>query len=263
MESGSTKSDAPAVLTPEPELYASAVGFGVGNGEGKDGAGAGGGDMSGGVAAAGTGPGLDYTPFTPALELPAVEYQPAGTRIHTSSWPPTRDGFSWLTYTAFGIYYLYFASASNDLMRERRLHSAGRSGDASGQRAVRRGGAGARGSGSVRTRLVGRAAVGNGQCGGGRPRARGRARGVGSARRLAHPERGAQAQVLHGGELHVAHVADDGRVPVLRERLGRSHHVLRVRLARRRQLYLLSHRLRFRGQERRDALRRRPLKPPL
>ena len=60
--------------------------------------------MGVGVAAPGTGPGLDFAPFTPALELLAVNYQPAGTRIHTSSWPPIRDAFSCLTYTAFGIY---------------------------------------------------------------------------------------------------------------------------------------------------------------
>lgn len=94
MESGGVKTDAPAVLPPEPEPIASAGGLAIDVKK----------DGDGDVAAPPAG--LGYTPFEPApLELPAVEYTPAGVRIHTSSWPPKhRDGPAWLIYGAFGTH---------------------------------------------------------------------------------------------------------------------------------------------------------------
>lgn len=134
--------------------------------------------------------------------------------------------------------------------------SAGLSGDAHRQRAVRRGGVGARVSGRVWPGQVGRAAVGDRERGGGHRGPAGRARRVGRARRLAHQELVAAAQVLHRGELHVAHVAGDGKVPVLGELVELGDHVLRVRLDLRGQLDLLLDGVRHGGQGRRDAVRR-------
>ena len=106
MESRGSKSDAPSVLAPEPEPVASAVG-----GVEKDAAGAG---KEGEVSLSVSAPGVVYTPFAPALELPSVEYEPTGTHRHTSSWPPNRDAPTWLIYAAFGS---VISSSSTSLLR--------------------------------------------------------------------------------------------------------------------------------------------------
>ena len=242
MDSGGTKSDAPAVLAPEPEVFASAVGNveEAGAGAGKEG------EVSISVSAPGV-VGVDYLPFAPALQLPSVEYQQTGTHRHTSSWPPNRDTPTWLIYASFGSLYthllLRYATMPYVRTVRVRVRSARRSGHAGGQRAVRRGGAGARGAGRVRTQLVGRAAMDDRERGGRLRRAARGARRLGGARRVARAERGARAEVLHGGELLVAHVAGERCVPVRGELLELGHHVLRVRHVLARQLHLLPHRL--------------------